>query len=362
MNKKQHPNSLLILVFVFATILSGSLRAGIRPSFNLEYNTWNATDIVIATEGEEIDGQLRVLKVLVGSLKQGDAISIPELGQFLSKESRTVSRFWHGANDKAAPHVLTGGNLILFLKRDGGRADVNLVWKPASRFGGMKVSFVWIDKGQVYGFTQVINPGSAVLADQRLTEKKFKQKVLTIIKARKALLACSALHDTKDRAKTAAAFVYSPNYSVHKEAFSLLSGCGDDALPYLRLVLGNQDKRHLHDVAVEALGIAGGVAAVPELTKMVENELLFWEKTAPGLDQGWWNNMSDERTGLLRERYSFVLEVFYTLKRLKSPACKTAVTEFRNYWRAFPQLEDKSGLNQMSRACDEVLRALPRKN
>ncbi len=61
----------------------------------------------------------------------------------------------------------------------------------------------------------------------------------------------------------------------------------------------------------------------------------------------------------MRDRYSIVLEVFYTLREIKSPACGSAVREFRDYWRSLPQLEDKSGLDQMSQACDAVLEALP---
>jgi len=39
--------------------------------------------------------------------------------------------------------------------------------------------------------------------------------------------------------------------------------------------------------------------------------------------------------------------------------CKEVVTEFRDFWRSLPQLDDKSGLNQMSEECDKILLALP---
>ena len=81
---------------------------------------------------------------------------------------------------------------------------------------------------------------------------------------------------------------------------------------------------------------------------MVESELAFWKKTAPGLKPGWWNNMQDKRVGLLRQRYGFVLQIFYALKRLKSPGCEKAVAEFRDYWRSLPQLEDKNGLERVT--------------
>jgi hypothetical protein len=37
---------------------------------------------------------------------------------------------------------------------------------------------------------------------------------------------------------------------------------------------------------------------------------------------------------------------------------KATVTAFRDYWRSLPQLEDRSGLNQMSEECDQLLAEL----
>jgi len=95
---------------------------------------------------------------------------------------------------------------------------------------------------------------------------------------------------------------------------------------------------------------------------MVETELAFWKRAAPTLKQGWWNGegLEWEQVEPLRIRYGVVLEVFYSLKKIRPPECRSAVTEFRDYWCSLPQLEDRSGLSQMSQACDAVLNALPR--
>jgi hypothetical protein len=93
---------------------------------------------------------------------------------------------------------------------------------------------------------------------------------------------------------------------------------------------------------------------------MLKSELDFWRNTAPGLKQGWWNGhgLEQKQVGPLQDRYSRTLEILYSLRKLKPPACKNQVAEFRDYWRSLPQLEDTSGLNQMSQACDAVLKAL----
>ena len=353
-----------VLAITIMLVSSPHVQAGIRPSFHLEHCAWNATDIVVASEGEAIDGKLSVLKVLAGALNIGDTISVPELDQFRAKESRTVRPPWRTSGDKNPPLVLSGDKLVLFLKRGGDKAATDPTWSPASLFGGMTVSVVWISDGRVYGFAQEINPGPSLLTDQRLSESKLEQRVLSIIKTRSDLRACGKLTEARRRAKVAAKFVDSPLYYARKEAFRLLSECGDDALAHLRALLRDQSKVRLHDETIKALGAAGGEAVVPQLTAIVEKELSFWKKTAPELKVGWWNGKGLEwkQVGLLRDRYSVVLEVFYTLRKIKSPACKAAVRDFRDYWRSLPQLEDKSGLDQMSQACDAVLKELPREN
>jgi hypothetical protein len=346
----------IIVIF----LVSPLVEAGIRPSFHLEHCAWHATDIVVASEGEVIDGTLSVLKVFAGAQKIGDSIFVPELGQFRAKESRTLRPFLLSSGDKEPPMVLAGDKLVLFLKRGKDKSATDPTWAPASLFGGMKVSVVWISEGRVYGFTQVMNPGPITLTNQRLSEDKFEQRVLSIIEIRRDLRACSKLTEAKHRAKVAAKFVESPLYYARKEAFRLLSRCGEDALPHLRELLRDQSKVRLHDEAIKTLGVAGGEAIVPELTAIVAKELSFWKKTAPELKVGWWNGKGLEwkLVGPLRDRYSVVLEVFYTMRKLKSPACRAAVREFRDYWRSLPQLEDKSGLDQMSQACDAVLKEL----
>jgi hypothetical protein len=44
------------------------------------------------------------------------------------------------------------------------------------------------------------------------------------------------------------------------------------------------------------------------------------------------------------------------LRELKYRDSQTAVTELRDFWKSLPQLEDRSGLNQMSERCDGMLK------
>ncbi len=75
---------------------------------------------------------------------------------------------------------------------------------------------------------------------------------------------------------------------------------------------------------------------------------------------GWWNGtgLQWSEVETLRNRYVKVLHALYALKQIKYGGSRNAVIELRNFWRLLPQLEDKSGLNQMSEECDNVLKAL----
>jgi hypothetical protein len=77
------------------------------------------------------------------------------------------------------------------------------------------------------------------------------------------------------------------------------------------------------------------------------------------LKEGWWNDMRNTNTEYLRSRYGKLLFALVTLQEQKYAGCRTVVTQFRDFWRSLPQLEDRSGLNQMSQQCDQILKALP---
>src|SRR6185369_11772246 len=65
------------LILSLIVLTGASLaQAGIRPSFHLETCSWRATDIVVVTEGEQIDGVFRILEIVKGDLKAGEMIKI----------------------------------------------------------------------------------------------------------------------------------------------------------------------------------------------------------------------------------------------------------------------------------------------
>jgi hypothetical protein len=347
-------------------LLAMPSHAEILPSFILLNLAWTATDIVVVSEGRTLDGTVTVLAVWEGGLAVGDTITVPQLREFASPESRTVSDLWRRPDEKKPPVVVPSTRMVLFLKRtsraaiageEAGRVD----WRAASHIGGMKVAVAWIADGRVYAHVQVMNPGPCVFTAQRYSESEMMIEVDRIVTERNLLRRVRALGDDAARARQAAKHVGSSWWRARDEAFSILGDCGEAAMAPLHQLLTDDSKVSLHKHAVKALAAAGGPRVAAELTQMVEDELRFWKEEAPGLRYGWWNGNGIKwaRVWPLRERYSIGLQVVYGLKEIRSPVCRDAVTLFRDYWRSLPQLQDGVGL-QMSRACDAVLRALPR--
>jgi len=365
-----------VLLAMLLLLTASTAHGRIAASFHLDMSAWEATDIVVASEGEAIDGTFTVTEVWAGELKVGDTLRLPSMAEFKTEESRTVKPFW-GVKPKAGepPQVLSADRVVLFLKREAELAETEdadadagdakqappVKWVPATFWNELRVSAAWLHGDKAYAFTQVINPGPAILTDQGMTPKQFKDRAIAVAGARQQLDAIAEIDDAEARVQAALAHIESDLYRAAGKAFELLGESGPAAVPALRAILDDPDKRRLYPATVKALTDAGGQAVANDLIAIVNQELVFWQQTAPNLEQGWWNGKGLEwdDVRLLRDRYSYVLQVFYALQELKPPQCRPAVEAFRDYWRSMPQLEDKAGLTQMSEACDKVLKDLP---
>jgi hypothetical protein len=348
-----------ILLTCFILFIATSLcMAGIRPSFELDRSTWYATDIVVASEGENIDGKFSVVEVLKGKLARGDILNINELSWFKDKSRRIVKPFRPTKDTQQI--VVSGARMILFLKPDPTEVAT---WQSTARFGGMKVSVVWVEEENTYAFTQVINPGPSILSPQICSERKMQKRVREIIDIQESLAKVANIVTPVERAKKAAPFIKSNVCYAQKEAFRILSHCNASAVPILRKMLADESNVAQHWEIVDSMVAAGGSELGPELTQIVREELVFWKAETPLLKKGWWNGkgLGWSRVRQLRNRYMKTLHVFYGLRKLRFDGSRSSVQAFRDYWRSQDKLDEKNGLDQMSKACDDVLKALNRK-
>src|SRR5262245_53018718 len=116
--------SLLLTAIGLVNSVSVAFAGREEPAFHIETAAWNATHIVLASEGEEIDGRLKVRESWKGDLQPGDTIDVPELKMFQPDEARKIDRRFTFTTERpeALAKTVTGDRMVLFLVR-GEAAD-----------------------------------------------------------------------------------------------------------------------------------------------------------------------------------------------------------------------------------------------
>ena len=362
--------------FVILVLLCGShslTSAGIRPSFGLEGNTWNATHIVVVTEGKTIDGIFRVLESWKGDLNPGDTIKVPELASFKAESSRTVSDPWYQKPGTNPGLVVTGDRMVLFLKNDssnsvsegghnGLRSTAKMQWKSPNFYKDMTVSVVWIEQGKTYAFVQVMNPGPSLLISLGQSEEDLQDSEQKIKYVQDSFLQAAAITDPDRRAEALAPYLHHSLHEARDAAFEALGRTGKPALPVLQRMLADDSLLDIHGKLIEVLAEVGKGDVGPHLTAVVEKGLEFWRLTGPGLRRGWWNGTgfnSWEDSVPLRDRYMEVYGALLALRKRPYRESEKVVIQFRDFWHSLPQLQE-IGSDQMTQACDDLLRELER--
>lgn len=357
------------LLFLIPLGWASQASAAIRPSFSIDYCSWHATHILVATEGESIDGRFLVLESWKGNLSPGESISIPELASFKSLVTRAIKTSF-GSKTDVSPKYVTGSKMILFLKKksqpffeeeEGSQLNTDSsLWSTALLWGTIKTSVVWIEGNQSYAFRQLINPGPSRLQSYGRSEEEIYDRVREVLSTQQGLKVARTKVDVAERAEALQPFTLSTLNEARDLAFVELQRCGKLALPVLRKMLSDQSMLPLHAKVVKALAKAGGPSVGPELTLLVVGEMDFWMKTAPRLEIGWWSGkgLAWAEVEVLRDHYSKVLEAIYMLREIRFAGCRNIVVAFRDYWRSLPQLEGDSGKSQLSEECDKLLRQL----
>jgi hypothetical protein len=329
--------SLLVLVSV--------CRAGYRPSFSLEECAWNAPDIVLASNQGPAP---TVLETWRGELTKAAAIQVLDLPKApleVTSRDRTALRKTVGSQQ-----------VVLFLKPAPTPpfAPGTNTWVGVSAFGGTQVSAVWIDDGHAYAFLQVRNPGPTQLRALGKDAARFKQETLDIVAAKGLLARAIAIAEPARRVEALEPMAKGKYWHQRHEAIAALGNCGPAAVVCLRQMLrtyGNETGE-----VTSALARAAGENAGPEMTAVLEEDVAFWKSVAADLPVGWWNNLSSEqKRHQCQSRYCILGPAMGSVVALHYSPARKPVLELRDLWVSLPQLNDKSGLNQITEGCNQAL-------
>src|SRR5262245_561812 len=261
--------SLLLTAIGLVNSVSAACAGRIEPSFATETAAWNATHIVLANEGEEIDGRLKVRESWKGDLQPGDEIEVPDLKKFQPDEARKIDRRFTFTTEKpeTLAKTVTCQRMVLFLVR-GEAADGNPspAWRPAMTVGDrplpMAVSVAWLEGEEALAIQQVMNPGPAVLMPLPENTQDFRTFVVQVVANQLQMRMIAMKRDLAERAAAFRRHVESKSYFVRNAAFEGLSTCRNAAVPVLEGILKDEALVRLHGFAVAALSKTEGIDAV----------------------------------------------------------------------------------------------------
>jgi hypothetical protein len=371
--------TLLGLILLLTTFKAN---AGLRFSFNLDASAWQATHIVIVTEGQEIDGQVTVLESIKGDLKIGEVITIPEFAVFKTKANRKVgidvevlkvslSKLEPNSNlptsnkgedseylqnEKLNNSYITCKQMMLFLIKS--ENDSKVIWKPVNKTDGYFLSTIWLEPESAFIFYQRISDEPTALHPNHMNEYQLKDYVFNVGELRNSFNQAMTINDAEKRAEALLFAARSPILCVKSQAFEELKKCGKSALPALRVLMNDLSITENSRYIFETIGVLGDEQIGNESTAIITEELDFWRRTTPYLKVKWWTHYLDDDTVKLRNRYDRAYYAIIALRNLKVAGCKGVVTEFRDYWHSQPFFETSDYLKQMSMECDKTLESL----
>ncbi|MBE3135141.1 MAG: hypothetical protein IMZ55_16870 [Acidobacteria bacterium] len=342
----------------YAIVLVLSIAAGACAENQLDVCGWNATDIVLVTEGTQIDGVVEVLESWKGDCKPAGALAIPALAAFAPANSREISQSARGPLGQSPflTHV-TGLRMVLFLRRsDTPAADGPTPpspWQPASHWRDIKVSVAWIEGGQAYAFYQCSNPGPTELLPLYLTEAQMRERIMEVVRGRSEFDEAMAGARPQDRAKALFEMATSRHrpfeqlrgelqwtvLGVQAKAIEALGGCGEAGLPWLQRLWREGRFSGLYGTVVNAVRQSAGAQAGQVCADLLSEEVPFWRTTVASLSQRSPDQPADakgERVRELRVRAQRLVYLLEALTYAPGPDCRDRVEEIRSLLQAMP--------------------------
>jgi hypothetical protein len=346
--------SALALSFVQACL------AGIRPSFSLDFCSWQATDIVLV-EVTPDPGVFRVVEAWKGHLNGGSLIAVPELqpapgAMDIAAHPEEFAELLRSGLGEQMPTLQAGSQMFLFLKRKSKASRDD--WKSADFLGEMKTSAIWIDGGQLYAFQQLVNPGPSVLMPLGMSRNAMTNRVREICRIQLELAKVAAIENGAVRAERLKVYLSSDVPEAKRLALSELGKSGPTALPTIRKLLSEPAFSDEGAELIKVFAEAGGESVGEELEMRLQEQLRFWQATAPTLPVGWWNQDATPHAPL-RESYMKTWELVVALEHLHYRPASDTAKQLGDFWRSLPQLNDASGLDQMVKECDKFAAELP---
>jgi len=340
------------------TFLCSAAIGQVPPSFYLEACMWEATDIVVVTEGQKRDGIVQVLESWKGCLKAGDDIDVSELARFSEPENRKIARALKDTLPADLTHV-TCSRFVLFLIQKRPKLASNIetkqiAWQGANKLwgGGIDVSLVWFEGRRSFALTSPVLPCPSILREYGPTEQQIHARVKEMVELKHRWRKLIA-EDFKANQVVSMMAAIPCNYAL-SACLQELDEMGPKSGDALKALL--RDHRFIEHSSkiVSTMVKACGNDAGPELVQVMTDELEFWRKHGQVLRPGWWDGIGlrPAQVAELRAHYFRVYAVLEGLQATQFDRCSSTVQRFRDFWKSAPALAE---ITPIIEKCDTIL-------
>jgi hypothetical protein len=333
---------------------------GIRPSFSLDRCSWYATHVVLVQTTPK-DGVFSVVESWKGDLRTGDSLEVPELKPIKNAVPISSDRKPQGFGpqdtqgiNEEIPRQSVGSRMILFLKKreEGDVAspsagnNTGTRWEPASRWGGMKVSALWIEGGKSFCFLQWMNPGPSALSEcvqfplVSSDVAVFTARIQRVLQVQKYLGETMAMKNNPEvRADRLGRIALSDVWEAQREALDALGKSGTVALPEILQVMDEPPVPYDGKVTIRALVEAAGKDSGKQLHARLQQDLIYWKAVGPTLTPSWLDQLAEPGASLFVKFDETELLIRELDQEHYTPAAHTAA-ELRDFWVSQPLLYD----------------------
>lgn len=338
---------LSVLVLLLVAVVAPPAFASRGPDFRLDVNAWDATDVVLVSEGDTIDGKVTVLETWAGSVAAGDELEFPDLARYALEDARTVK--WTGSEYDTPLVLVSGARMLLFLFRKAGGA-----LEPVDSWGHFTTSTAWFEGGRAYARRCVMFPGPPELLEHG-SETDTKARVLELRRLKEQLRVALQLKDPNERAR--ALLPVMAIGAAGDTALDALVGCGRAAVPVFEELLADPATYRSDDL-VPALFEAIGSAAAPILGGVLDRQAARLEHVTRW-DEAWVHAEDPEalRRRRAEARRDQALRIVQVLQIAGDPRARPGLERLLLVFKSSRGLHADPDLLQ---ACTAALAATPR--
>jgi hypothetical protein len=331
-----------VLFFLFLFPLSTAISRSSYVPFEPYSAAWFATHIVVATEGDDIDGKLFVLESWKGDLKEGDELFLPELAGFKELSLRKIkssiekqdsdhkdlgyvscSRMILFLTEKNDSEKTTGENAGLFIERE--TKITQRQWESLNEVHQDAMPVIWIEHEKPYIFEIARNfsepkdnQSQRAWFPSWKTETIIKKNIIDLQIARDAMGQALKLSDLEKRAEALEPLTQTHILPVNAMAILALKPCGKAASSVLKRMMNDLTRMDYFMQIYRVVDQIESEELDNELIRIIREERDFVKSTGIIFDINWLGELAKSQNENLRHRVlRFSVAVTVMKTRLK---------------------------------------------